>query len=502
MAKSANRTTRLFKLAVKTLFKGIRRLTPTQFVVLVLIIGIGVFNGITGAMPQIKQHNRERNIQKTFDQWWQDAGEEQFRSVGLEPTPQLKKEEFQSYREKYLSQNPSYVVKEQVKTMAQEYRQWWEIQGGKELFIQEHGRYPTEADFRNTLEKKIIQYTDQFARYNMAFVPKHAHYERLLTSWILCPNILNYLIFAPLFLFAFIRMQKRWSLPVLTGFIALFSICGGVVADFFASTSFFDHYAGERYMGMSLTLAFILGATAFAPKKELTSQIVTAIAVAGLILDVLVNWFLNPGIFGSVAITEPVCFGLGALAGVKIETRRKTRKEINAEALRERLMSNSNKNPMAERKAKTRALVEEGFKAAKETQFEKSKSLLSQALTSLLQEIPVDTKLVKSVAERMASPSLYIDVSSMQWLEWGEMAKAKNAPEAALILLRKGLSTEKDAFLARRALFTLGEICVNNEIEYSNGIHLLEKVIAMNENDMMAKQARRMLDEHQKKSDS
>ena len=60
------------------------------------------------------------------------------------------------------------------------------------------------------------------------------------------------------------------------------------------STSFFDHYSGERYMGMSLTLAFLLGATAFAPRKELTSQVLSAVCFTGLLLDMLINWFVNP----------------------------------------------------------------------------------------------------------------------------------------------------------------------------------------------------------------
>ena len=65
------------------------------------------------------------------------------------------------------------------------------------------------------------------------------------------------------------------------------------------------------------------------------------------------------------------------------------------------------------------------------------------------------------------------------------------------MLLKKGLSIEKDANFARRALFILGEVCVNSDIEREDGLHRLEKVIAMNPNDMLAKQAQRLLDTKQ-----
>lgn len=477
----------------------IQKLKPVHYVAIVLVIGLAIFNSVTGISPYVKQYNRERNIEKTFEQWWKDAGEAQFRSVGLEPTKELKTEEFQSYREKYLLQNPSFIVKDRVKNMAKDFRDWWEVKGGKESFMQENGRYPTEADFRRSLEQWILKYTDQFVRYNMAFVPRHGHYERLATSWILFPSVPSFIIFAPLFLLAIVQLRRRWTVPVLAGFVVLFAMGGGVIVDVLTSTSFFDHYAGERYMGMSIALAFLLGAVSFAPRKNSVSQVITGISVAGLLLDMIINWFFNPGIFGAVAVAEPLCFGLGALAGIKIETRRKTRDEINAALLEERLRANANSNPMAERKAKTRALIDEGFKAAKEALNEKAQSVLSMALTSLLQEHPIDTPLVKSLAERMTSPSLYIEVPSTQWLEWGQIAKTKNAPEAAILLLKKGLSIEKDANLARRALFILGEICVNNNIERENGFRHLEKVVAMNPNDILSKQAARLLEKKEEK---
>lgn len=483
-----------FRLVTVLLKKGMRSLKPSHYVIIVLILGLGIFNATTALSPYMKQHKREANIEKTFNQWWNDAGEEQFRSVGILPSKKIKQEEFARYREKYLEQNPSLIPETRIEQLKAEYKEWWDMGGGREQFFQETGRFPDPKDYVKLENKYVDKYTSQVLRYSMAFIPRKENFENLATSWILFPNVISFLIFAGFFTFAFIRLEPRWKFSLFLGAFALTAVMGGILTYALASTSFFDHYAGDHYMGLSLTLAFMLGAAAFGPKRLEISQLVKAIAIGGIALDMIINWTVNPGLFGAVTILTPVVFALGALAGLKIETRRKTKEEISRENMEEKLRNNVNRNLMAERKAKTRTSIEDGFKAAKEGMMENAQRILQQAFNNLLQEHPVDTALVKSLTLRLTGSDCFIDFSSNQWLEWGEIAKTKNAPEAAILLLKKGLSLEQNKNFARRALYILGEICVNNGIEREEGIKRLEMVIQMNENDMMAKQARRMLE--------
>lgn len=485
---------KLLKASANFVITYIKKMKPFHYVALVLILALGIFNGITGLAPVIKQHNREQNIVRTFNRWWKDVGAQEFQNAGLAPTKQLKYEEFVRYREKYNQQNPSFIIEERIESMKKDYREWWENQGGRESFVKENNRYPDEQDFRVSLDSWINKFTNKFVRYSYAFVPKQGNYESAFTSWMLFPNVYSFLSFAAFFFFACVMLNERWKVWITLGFTALLAVSSPILVDILAGTSFFNHYADDRYMGMSLAVVFLLGASAFGPQKKSVPQKITAIAVAGLLIEMIINWFANPGIFGAVTILSPACFGLGALAGMKIEPRRKSRDEINAEALQERLRQNAARNPMAERKAKTRALIEAGFTSAKNCRPDQAQLQLGQALTQLLQEHPVDTSLVKSTAERMTAPDQYLEFSSNQWLEWGEIAKAKNAPEAAIALLKKSLSKEKDKNFARRALFILGDICINNKIEMQDGINRLQKVIEMNGNDMLAMQARRMLE--------
>ena len=477
--------------SVKDFLKGLK---VHHYIVFGLVIAIGIFNAVTALSPQIKQKQRESNIEKTFDQWWEDEGAKQFESVGLKADEKTRNEEFEQFRERYLKENGALVVEDRVEQMKKEFREWWEIKGGKEAFAEEHKRYPNESDFRREQTKWINNYTDKFTRYNMAFVPKREQYGNLLTSWMLFPSVWSYLVFAVFFIFATVQLEKRWQWYILWGIVVGLALCGGIFVSILTGTSFFDHYDGERYMGMSLALVFLLGATAFAPRKDMVSTITSAFCFTGLILDMAINWFVNPGIFGAVTILSPVLFGAGAFAGTKIETRRKSKRELKQDVLNERARRVASRNPMAEMKAKTRSMIEAGFASAKLGQFDQAQRQLTQAMTQLLQEHPVDGALVKSLAERMTSPTLYIELMSNQWLEWGEIAKAKNSPEAAILLLKKGLSREKDKNFARRALYVLGETCITNKIEIEDGVKRLQKVIEMNGNDMIAKQAQRILD--------
>lgn len=480
---------------IKVLLKMVaHHLKPSHYVIIVLILGLGIFNAVTALSPYMKQSKREANIEKTFNQWWTEVGEEQFRSVGILPSKQVKNEEYQRYRETYLAQNPALIPEDRIEQLKAEYKEWWNYNGGREQFFQETGRFPTPKDYDKLEEKYINKYTSQLLRYNLAFIPKKDNFEALATHWILSPSVISFLIFAGFFFFAFEHLESRWRFSLFMGAFAIAIVVGGLLTYALASTSFFGHYIGDRYMGLSLPLAFMLGAAAFGPRRLEISQLIKGIAIGGMLLDMIVNWTVNPGIYGAVTVLSPVMFALGAVAGQQIETRKRTKAEIAREALEEKIRNNANRNPMAERKAKTRTSIEDGFKAAKDGMTENAQRILGQAFNNLLQEHPIDFALVKSLTMRLTASDCFIDFSSNQWLEWGEIAKSKNAPEAAVLLLKKGLSLEQDRNFARRGLYILGEICVNNGIELEEAVKRLKTVIAMNENDMMAKQARHMLE--------
>ena len=219
----------------------LKKISPVYYLVILAIIGIGAFNAITGVMPQIQQSRYEKGIVKSFDKWWSEEGAEKFKSVGLEPTEKIRSEEFEQFRDRALALKPSYIVEDRIETMKQEFRQWWEIQGGKEDFIRENNRYPGEADYQRELSKWIDNYTEKFVRYNMAFIPKKGHFDRLLTSWLLFPSVWSFLIFAIFFIYALAQLERRWHWYVFWGITAALAVCSGVLVDILTGTSFFDH---------------------------------------------------------------------------------------------------------------------------------------------------------------------------------------------------------------------------------------------------------------------
>lgn len=478
--------------------RNLRSLKVHHYVVFAAVLGVGVFNAVTALSPTIQQNKLEKSIAADFDSWWRTEGIEKFKSVGLPADENTRAQEFEQYRERILNAGKTFLVEERIVAMRKEFREWWEIGGGKEEYIQEHGNYPKEAEFKEELRKYIKNFTNKFPRYNMAFVPSEGEYDKLLTCWLLSPGVFSFLVFALLFGFAYVLLCKRWGAPIALGTFLAIAVCGGIIVNAFTLTSFFDQYAAERYMGASLALAFLLGAAAFSYDKDAVPPAVRGIAVGGVLAEVIVNWFANGGIFGAVAFACLPCFGLGVLAGFKIPHRKKTEEEKKAEALAERMRLNAQRNPVAERRERTRKNAAEGFNEAKQARFDMARQLLRQSMLEFLQEQPFDQETFDKFVEKLTSPNLFIDIPSIQWLEWGDAAKAKNSPQAALLLLEKGLLQEKNANIARRALYNIGEIRLTCNLEPDDGVARLKKVIDLNGADLLAVQARKLLDKFSK----
>lgn len=478
----------------KAIKRFVKRLQVHHYIVAAIVLGSGIFNAVTALSPVISQKELESNIEKSFEKWWAEEGAAQFRTVGLTDDDKTKLQEFVQYRDRILSAGKTFDIEERTKAMRKEFREWWEIGGGKEQFVQEQGFYPKEAHFEKECHKYIKKFTDKFVRYRFAFVPKDGEYDRLFTSALLSPSAWSFIIFAVFFLFAYIKLADRWGVPITLGTFLAFIALGGLLADMLTSTSFFKQFAMERYMGASVALAFMLGAAAFDERKDSIPTGVRAFAVAGLLLDLTVNVLVNGGIYAAVAAASAPAFGLGALAGIKIPRRRRSEAEKKADALEERFRRAATRNLAAERKQKMRSQMDEGFQEAKKGHYDAARQLLCQAMTAVLQEQPADREFTAKFAERLTNPNLFIDVASTQWLEWGDTAKARGLTETALLLLEKGLKSEKNETLARRALFNIGELRVNFGIEPEEGIKRLQKVIELNDSDLIAKQAKRLLE--------
>ena len=149
------------------------------------------------------------------------------------------------------------------------------------------------------------------------FIPEDSSITALFTCWFLFPGALSFLVFAVGFLFAMKVLEKRWGYLQSSLFFAVGTIFGGFVFMGTLSLSYFDRYAYMPYMGMSLSMAMLLGIAAFGPKNDV-SKLSTAGAILILAVDVLTNWNANPNLYGWVAILEIAFFGIGAFLGFKV----------------------------------------------------------------------------------------------------------------------------------------------------------------------------------------
>ena len=110
------------KSSISNIIALLKKIKPIHYLVVLAIIGIGIFNAVTGIMPQIKQARYEKGIEKSFDKWWEEEGANQFKVVGIEPTEKVRQEEFEQFRNRAFALKPSYIVEDRVEIMKKDFR--------------------------------------------------------------------------------------------------------------------------------------------------------------------------------------------------------------------------------------------------------------------------------------------------------------------------------------------------------------------------------------------
>ena len=450
---------------------------------LLAIVAIGIFNFETTLNPTIQQIRQEKDIHQSFDKWWAEERAQEFKNVGLTPDEKLKQQEFELYKERYRVENPTPIIEDRIEEMKGEFLDWWENQGGKEQYATKHGSFPTDKQYEVELKNWITNYTDKFIRYRWAYVPSRGNTESLLTCSLLFPSLWSFIFFVVFFMFALMQLEKRWNALYVYAFAIVIAIVSGFFVDLLVNTSFFNQFASQRYVGVSLMLCFLLGANTFDQDKSSIPSYVSKISQLGLAASMAIDWFLNPGIFNAVAVESPIFFALGGLAGYKMPHR----SDASTKAVVEK--EETETLTPGER---TRKMISDGLEAANRGENDNAARLLRYGLSALLQEEPTKFMDVKDAVNKISG--CFIEIPSMQWLEWGAAAKQKNIPEAAITLLEKGLAKETDAVLIRRAHFDIGALRIQTKSDVNAAMEHLTKVIKEKDNDTLAEQAKKLME--------
>ena len=471
------------KKILSILLKPFRFFKFHHYVTLLAFIAIGVFNFETTLNPTIQEMRQKKDIQESFDKWWNEERAQEFKNVGLTPDETIKAQEFELYKERYRVENPTPIIEERIEEMKDEFLEWWENQGGKEQYAAEHGSFPTDKQYEAELKKWINNYTDKFIRYRWAYIPSRGNTESLLTCGLLFPGICSFIFFVVFFMFALIHLEKRWNALYVYAYAIVIAIISGFFVNLLVWTSFFEQFATQRYMGVSLMVCFLLGANTFDREKDIIPSFVCKISETGLFISMVIDWFLNPGIFNVVAIESPIFFALGGLAGFYMPHR--SEDDATTTTVREKVETVSQEE-------RIRKMINDGLEAANNGENENAARMLCYGFTALLQEEPVKFFEVKDSANKIAG--CYAEIPSTQWIEWGATAKQKNIPEAAIVLLEKGITKETDASLLRRAHFDIGELRIQTKSDVNAAMEHLSKVIKENDSDTLAEQAKKLME--------
>ena len=455
-----------------------------HYVTLLALAVLGIFNFQTTFNPTIQKIRQEKDIHQSFDKWWDEERAQEFKNVGLTPDETIKNQEFELYKERYQIEKPTPIIEDRIEEMKTEFLDWWENQGGKEQYAAEHGSFPTDKQYEAELKKWIYKYTDKFIRYRWAYQPSRGNTESWLTCSLLFPSAWSYIFFVVFFMFALMQLEKRWNAFFVYVYAVVIAIISGFFVDLLVNTSFFGLFATQRYMGVSLMICFLLGANVFDKEKDAIPSYVSKISQLALVGSMAIDWFINPGIFNAVTVESPIFFALGGLAGYYMPHR-------SDEIAKPKQVVQSTEESLSPGE-RIRNMINDGLDAANNGETENAARMLRYGFTALLQENPVKFYEVKDAANKIAG--CYAEIPSTQWIEWGAIAKQKNIPEAAIVLLEKGIAKETDASLLRRAHFDIGELRIQTKSEVNAAMEHLSKVIKENDSDLLAEQAKKLME--------
>lgn len=388
-----------------------------------------------------------------------------------------------------------------IAEMKLEFRKWWEYGGKTMLTIQ--GINPDNPEEYNTrLKDWIGKYTEKHFRYNIHLVPNTAEPHQFFTAWILQPGWLSLALFVWFYLYTSSWLDDRWGkLRNLAVFIA--SCALGTTLLYMIAGVLFRKYLDTPFTGTSFGLAVSMGALAVThqkssipvslPGKSRRTYFIPVLlfVAAWFILDSLVNWFANPGLYSAVVPINFLLIPLGVFLGLRIPARNKTVNEIRKEQLQAALERTVDLGETT--RTSNRTYLADGFAAATRREFQAATTLLTQGLAGLLRETPPDDVTIDNAVQRMVHPDMLIDVPANQWLEWGNQLSKVGLPGPSILCLERNLSLEHDERFARMALLLDGAQRVKYSIDPDKGRAILKKVIDIKSDDLHAKRAADML---------
>ena len=458
------------------------RIGKSPFLPCLLFVSIvAVGNVALQCSPYIREWSRERAAISQFDEFWKTEGAKAFRDVGVEPTKKIYREELDSHLEKFHAQIEPLVPEKRIEKMEREFRTWWETSGKRSYAANE--KSPDEKLYRSELARYIKGYTKNVPKFKFAYIPESSGFASLFTSWILFPGIPSFLIFAVGFLLAMKTLGNRWGYPRAGIVFAAGTLVPHGVFAITLPLSYFDRYGNTPFMGMSLSLALLLGCAGFGPKREIPKFVPYA-AILIVLADALVHWNFNPNLYGWVAILEIPFFALGVLLGNKMP--RPHSQKTQAEIVPSQTES-------ADPKKALRKSLEEAMDLADKAEYEHAAQILVEKFGKLFRESPLDGEAIEKNVEAILYPHYFFPIPGMQWISWGSEAAKRELFPIAVRLFEKGAAVEEDEKVKRRALFYAGDIRLRHRLDEKTGREELEKVVRMNPGDILAAEAGKLL---------
>lgn len=467
--------------------------SPIFYVFIGLFVASAVTTYVMEGGPKRREAAHYKEQVAIFEKYWAEEGAQKFRDVGLEPTEQIYEEELAEHLRNHPSGNAGLSPEERISKMKNEFRTWWETGGSKTYAVQ--NKEPTEELYNKELARYVRAYTSKEPLLRVRLNAADMEGSQLLLHWVLFPGIVTFILNLLATLFCVEKVEVRFGrAPAVAGFFAAIFL-GALLVYLLGQTSFFALAASEdHYKGMYFGAAIFLG-VACGCAQAAKDRLQTAICAIVFAVLLLAHWFTCPQIYVAAILVAIVLFALGIVLARVLPAKKKSKKELAAEeAAAKAAAPKVVEDPVEKRKKKTRAELDEGLSCAMRGDFALAAGHLNEGMRGLLAEATLDIEALDDITKKIVSPSLYVEIAGATWLEWGMGARNKGAYDSALLLFEKSLTAIKDAKLARKALYLVGEIRVLKNKNPEEGAKRLQKVLELGDGDVFATQARKLLE--------
>jgi hypothetical protein len=383
---------------------------------------------------------------------------------------------------------PAIYAQKNYQAEIQKFKVLWNT--GRSMILSKQGVDPNKAEEEIRRQAHLKEYVGKSFFYNVWLVPMWAGPLAFFANWLLSPGWISLLLSLWVLLYAGLWLEKSWSRQKpFAGVIAL-SVMGSFLYYLWV-TVLWDVHAEIPYCGVGLASAVAVGILAHIHRDPIPFQgwwlkprqiQVHPLIFAGIwiVLDFVVQVFVNPLNYGWVFVLDLGALGLGWALAPKIPLLAPVKATIPLRTM----------DPLQQ----TRKYLQEGWRLAELLELDAALGQIERGMQGLLAYSKPDPQMVEGVLEKLLNNNYCLPVGPELWYQWGVRMSELGFFKSAIACLEKCAQTPgTPSSLARPAVVQATELRIQTSNNPGVARPWLERVVKSGADDLIGRRAAKLL---------